>query len=294
MGLREQEEDIKSVLEKYNRLDSASRESLFNLFYRYPNVAFKSFVDELTFFGNVPEWRAREVAQAFFYPPLPKLPEPNIPNFDDILLSRIHEGQAKDMARLFAAILGMSESEYISTLPQFPNKPSTEHPGRRPFNDEVSAWQSASMYLGPRPLLIEGQRVPWREQAQLAGINIDAFSGIDLQGQTTPVEPYAVWVSIIEGGMRSGRMRPFPPTGWLDPGDRFGVISEAIAYRNAYSWVTSHTHGFIILPGPYQSTENPITPYLEHGEVASINYLKDPANFLQRPYYQTLVICGNQ
>lgn len=285
-------EDIRNVLEKYSRFPDA-RDSLVNQYQRDPEGAIRSLVDEFTFFLNVPKWRAREVAQAFFNPPLPKLNEPKIPNFDDVQLARIHEGQSKNMAALFAARLGISESEYISTLPQFPNKPSTEHPGRRPFSDEASPWQSTMNYLGPRPLLVEGQRIPWKEQAQLAGINIDVFSGVDLQEITTPKDPYAVWVSIIEGGTRRGHTRPFPPTGWLDSGDRFGIISEAIAYRNTYSWVTSRTYGFIMLPGSYQSSEDPITPYLEHGGIASINYLKDPTNFLQRPYYQTLVICGN-
>lgn len=149
----------------------------------------------------------------------------------EISLEAEHNRQAKKMARLFAVKLSMSEEEYINTLPLFPDKPSP------------------SVNPGLKPLIVEGRRIQWKDQARLSGIRVSfqSFGDVvdwdkDPQGFITPEKPFTTWVSI---GDKINRYTG--EDGRLAPENRGGNIFEGIAYWNAYSKLT--TNGLFSLPG---------------------------------------------
>lgn len=77
--------------------------------------------------------------------------------YPEISLPEEYQRQSLILAGRFAVRLGMSEEEYIATLPQFPEKPSN-----------YSA-------LGLNVPIIVETRIPWMEAAELSGILVTDY-----------------------------------------------------------------------------------------------------------------------
>lgn len=142
----------------------------------------------------------------------------------EVSLDEEYGRQSRQMAKLFAGTLGLSEEEYIKTLPCFPEKPSVLDKCRL------------------RPLIVEGKEIHWRDQARLSNITVKIpLRDGDIENwDSIPEKPHAVWVSIAAAvifgsGFRfgwdivQGRVRKL-----FALGDKFGNVVEGIAYSNAY------------------------------------------------------------
>ncbi|TSC90185.1 MAG: hypothetical protein G01um10145_289 [Microgenomates group bacterium Gr01-1014_5] len=196
--------------------------------------------------------------------------EPN----PEISLEAEHNRQAMKMAHLFARRLGTSEKEYINSLPPFPERPSS------------------SVNLGLRPLIVEGTRIPWREQTNLSGIKVnidDAVLAKTGERFTVSEKPFTTWVSVA--GIVYGRALPLIEC--LGSGDRFGIILEGIAFWNAYSDMARG--GLFELPGSKHNpkpTENRQILYLNCNSYypsASLSHYLINDDFLTKPYCHILL-----
>lgn len=173
------------------------------------------------------------------------------------LLEVEHANQARKLAQLFARRLGVSEEEYIATIPPFPSRPS------RQFMEDTF-----------RPLIVEGRRISWKDQARLSEISVeDRLADLiisdwdkDPEGFNTPEQPFATWVSTGKAYdyRYVAEMRDVFTQGRV----RGSSILEGIAYRNAYPKRVHLADGRLILPGSVVSkvTGDPMeqdAPYLD-------------------------------
>lgn len=116
--------------------------------------------------------------------------------------------------------LGLTETEYLNSLPKFEPQPK-EYLGRFDI-----------------PLLVEG-RIPWEKQAQLAGIDLSEY----LRARISETHPY---------NESSKTPEDVPYAGWFNSwGQRF---VEKIAPRDAINQLTSDEYG----AGPYEGIAHQI------------------------------------
>lgn len=162
------------------------------------------------------------------------LPKSNWVDRDqEISLDVEHNRQATKMAQLFAETLSLTKEAYVNSIPPFPEKPEP------------------AVGLNWRPLIVEGSRIPWREQVRLSRI-MEEFGYLirdvrdwdkHSEGFITPQKPYATWVSMRKetpSDINHSRRN-------LIPSERGGTILEGIAFWNAYPDIASG--GLFSLPG---------------------------------------------
>lgn len=139
--------------------------------------------------------------------------------YPEISLDAEYERQAKILAQHFAKKLNMTEEEYIATLPLFPKKPAS--------------YDSLDLTV---PLISEGKRIPWLEQANISDIKVSDYlksRANELQdwredpfGFVVPQEAFTTW---IQDGTRFVNRKPRDVRGELTEDLRGGGIEEIIS-----------------------------------------------------------------
>lgn len=202
----------------------------------------------LAFELNLPWSEAVNVAYSelpITFPPRPKFTTSHLANPDIFYNVGEHKRQAKKLAGLFAPALNMSNEEYISTIPPLP-------------------WPSFPGYPNLRPLIVEGGRIPWREQARLSGINVTIPKHIDIVDSRdpqfiVPEKPFTVWVAIVPR-IDMGLWWPnFDKM--LTAGERWTTTVEGIAYLNAYPDIVAEEGGKFSLLGSHNDNVAPLLSY---------------------------------
>lgn len=180
--------------------------------------------------------------------PVYSLPNP-VPDviYSESSLELEHERQARRLTKLFAQRLNMSEEEYIKALPSFPDMPRST---RR---------------AGARPLIVEGLRIPWREQATLSGINVFGMpENWQVEDIITvippPQEPFTTWVFHFNARWVGCEIKYE---------DRRPSIIEGIAYSNAYAGLVAGNL-FWLLGSPVISKEQELLYLNGHSTPPSI------------------------
>ncbi len=169
--------------------------------------------------------------------------------YPKISLPEEHKRQSQILASRFATRLGMSEEDYISSLPEFPSRPDI--------------YDSLGLNI---PVIVE-TRLPWKETATLSGISFDMLirdsndeiSDYKDDGFQMPDIVFAAWAET--GDRFLNKLPLFVRRELLEKDEnrhfRLGRILDGIALYNArpdlvmqYPWTLLGTNA-----GPNQTAE---------------------------------------
>lgn len=142
--------------------------------------------------------------------------------YPEISLSAEHRRQARILAKHFAARLKMTEKEYIAALPPFPEK--------------LDSYDSLGITV---PLIAQGKRISWIEQASISNVEIDDYLKERAQEVkdweedpfkfVTPQDAFTTW---IQDGTRFVNREPRDVRSELTEDLRIGGIEEIISAVN--------------------------------------------------------------